>query len=217
MTLRVLLVDDHQIVREGLRALLEGEPDIEVVGEAQDGRTALQIARGLRPDVVVMDIAMKDLNGIDATRSLVAAIPGVRVIGLSMHSDRSFVARMLQAGAAGYLIKDSAFDELARAVRAVATGGTYLSPAIAAVIADGYVHGIPRGEPDSAPQLSLREREVLQLIAEGNATRVIAGLLHVSAKTIETHRLNIMRKLKVNSVAALTKTAIRLGLTTVED
>jgi two-component system, NarL family, response regulator NreC len=217
MTLRVLLVDDHQIVREGLRALLDGEPDIEVVGEAQDGRTALQIARGLRPDVVVMDIAMKDLNGIDATRSLVAAIPGVRVIGLSMHSDRSFVARMLQAGAAGYLIKDSAFDELARAVRAVATGGTYLSPAIAAVIADGYVRGIPRGEPDSAPQLSLREREVLQLIAEGNATRVIAELLHVSAKTIETHRLNIMRKLKVNSVAALTKTAIRLGLTTVED
>lgn len=212
MSIRVLLADDHRIVRQGLRGLLEKEGDIEVVAEAAEGRTALRLARDMCPDVVVMDIAMPDMNGIGATRHILAQAPGVKVVTLSMHSDRRFVAEMLKAGASGYLLKDCAFEELAQAVRTVAGGQTYLSPGIAGVVIRDYVRHL--SEVDSAySALTPREQEVLQLLAEGKTIRQIASCLQVSMKTVETHRRHIMSKLDIHSIAQLTKYAIREGLT----
>jgi len=210
MALRILLVDDHQIVREGLRILLEKEPDMEVAAEAEDGRAAVRLAREVSPQVVIMDVAMPDLNGIEATRQIVAECPGIKVIALSMHADRRFVANMLKAGASGYLLKDSAFEELARAIRTVAADKVYLSPEVSDIVVRDYVKG-PQEEASVYSLLTPREREVLQLLAEGKATREIADCLHVSVKTVETHRQQIMYKLKVRSVAELTKYAIRGG------
>jgi len=216
MKLRVLVVDDHAIVRQGLQSLIGSESDMEVVGEAENGRAALQLTGELRPDVVIMDIAMPDLNGMEATRKIARAHPGTRVIALSMHADKRFVSGMLEAGACGYLLKDSAFEELARAIRTVNAGQIYLSPAVAGTVVEGYLGGSPRsGRP--AAELTPREREVLQLIAEGLATKQIAGRLAVSVKTVETHRRQVMEKLEVASVAELTKYAIREGLTSVDD
>jgi DNA-binding NarL/FixJ family response regulator len=214
--LKVLLVDDHAIVREGLRSLIVAESDMEVIGQAENGRTALRLVGELGPDVVIMDIAMPDLNGMEATRQVVRAHPEVKVIALSMHADKRFVSGMLEAGAAGYLLKDSAFEELARAVRAVHSGQTYISPAVAGLVVEGYLGtGSESGRP--AARLSPREREVLQLVAEGVNTKQIAARLGVSVKTIETHRRQVMEKLEVRSVAELTKYAIREGLTSVDD
>jgi DNA-binding NarL/FixJ family response regulator len=215
MSTRLLLVDDHRIIRQGLRALLAATPGMEVVGEAGDGRTAPQLAQRLKPDVVVMDISLPELNGIDATRQLRAAVPTVKVIALSMHSDERYVAGMLRAGAAGYLIKDGAFEELARAIRAVLAGATYLSPRITGVVVDGCMR-LPAAVPGERAALTEREREVLQLVAEGRSTKEIAGSLHVSVKTVETHRQHIMERLGLTSVAELTKYAIRIGLTALE-
>ena len=214
MTIKVLLADDHKIVRDGLRTLLEKNPDIVVAGEAEDGREALQMAQKLLPDVVVMDIAMPDLNGIEATRQILADRSTVRIIALSMHSDKRFVSEMLKAGASAYLLKDCAFEELITAIRTVMKGKIYLSPEIAGVVIGDYIKKDTKADSSVFSLLSDREREVLQLMAEGKTTREVASYLHVSVKTVETHRTNIMTKLDIHSIAELTKYAIREGLTT---
>lgn len=221
MTIRVLLVDDHQIVRDGLQSMLTRQMDIEVVGESDNGRDGIAAARELHPDVVVMDIGMRELNGIDATRQLLAEMPDVRVVALSMHSDRRYVSEMLAAGASGYLLKDSAFDELAEALRSVAAGGRYLSQGVADIVVEDYIDRVMgRGEtsvPSAAMSLSAREREVLQLISEGLSTKEVASLLHLSVKTVETHRRQIMDKLGIYNIAGLIKFAVREGLASLED
>lgn len=213
MTIRILLADDHTILRQGLRSLLSGQPGMSVVGEAENGRQAVQMARELKPDLVIMDVSMPDLNGIDATSQIRGLDPPARVIALSMYSDRRFVHQMFKAGAAGYLLKDCAAEELARAVRTVMDGQAYLSPAIAGVVVGELVRGLTTEGVPGFSALTAREREVLQLIAEGRSTKEIACRLSVSVKTVETHRRQVMEKLQVNSVADLTKYAIREGLT----
>jgi DNA-binding NarL/FixJ family response regulator len=217
MSIRILLVDDHTIIRQGLRSLLEKEPDMEVVGEAGDGRKTLQLVRQLVPDIVVMDITMPNLNGIDATHEIVSKFPEVKVIALSIHSNKRFVAGMLKAGASGYILKECLFDELVQAVRAVAGGVRYLSPRITGVVVDNYVEHLSATPPESSlSTLTEREHEVLQLLAEGKGTKQIALELYVSPKTIEANRRQIMEKLDMHSVAELTKYAIREGLTSLE-
>jgi len=216
MALRILLADDHKIVRDGLRSLLEKQQGMEVVGEAENGRRALELAHQKKPDVVIMDVSMPDLNGIEATRQMLADQPGVRVIGLSMHSDRRLVAGMLQAGAFGFLLKDCAFDELARAINAVMSNQPYLSPRIAGTVIQDYVRRMTPSESSTADALTKREREVLQLLAEGWSTKKIGSHLHVSVKTVETHRRQMMDKLGLHSIAEITKYAIREGLTSLE-
>jgi DNA-binding NarL/FixJ family response regulator len=213
MSIKVLIADDHQIVREGLRALLEKEIDIRVLGEAEDGRMVLRMARELQPDVIIMDVAMPDLNGIEATRQIVGELPGVKIIALSMHDDRRFVLNMLKAGAAGYMLKDCAFKDLAKAIRVVMSHKTFLSPEVADIVVKDYLSTTQTAESSAFNQLSPREREVLQLLAEGKTSALIAESLHISIKTVETHRQQIMVKLKIRSVAELTKYAIREGLT----
>jgi len=216
MNIRILLADDHKIIREGLRALLEKEPDMEVVGEAQDGMTTIKLAKKLLPNIVIMDIGMPDMNGIDATRQIFSETQGIKVIALSMHSDRRFVLQMLKAGASGYLLKDSAFEELASAIKTVMAGQPYLSPKITDVVIKEYIVSLPKSEETVFTKITAREREVLQLIAEGKSTKQIAVFLNVSVKTIETHRQQIMEKLDIHSIAELTKYAIREGLTSLE-
>ncbi|MEW5722024.1 MAG: response regulator transcription factor [Thermodesulfobacteriota bacterium] len=216
MTVRIVLADDHNIVREGLRSLIEKEMGLEVVGEAEDGRTTVRLAAELKPDLVIMDVSMPDLNGIEATRQITREQPGTRVLALSMHSDKRFVAGILKAGASGYLLKDCAFEEMAGAIKAVVTGGTYLSPAVAGPVIHDYVRGLKEGEFSTSTLLTAREREVLQLLAEGHTTKDIATRLNVSVKTVETHRRQLMDKLDLHTVAALTKFAIREGLTTLD-
>ena len=213
MTIRVILADDHRILREGLKTMLETQPDVEVIGEAENGRDARDLAGELAPDIVIMDIGMPGLNGVEATRQIVSRFPGVRVLALSMHSDKRFVSEVLRAGACGYLLKDSAFEELARALEAVARGQTYLSPAISGLVIDGFVSRSRSDSHGAADLLTPREREVLQLIAEGASTKDVANHLHISAKTASTHRQHIMGKLDMHSVSELTKYAIREGLT----
>ena len=218
MSIRVLIADDHKIMLAGLRSLLEKQTDIEVVGEADNGRKAVRMAQEKKPDVIVMDVSMPDLNGIEATKQIIESLPETRVIALSMHSDKRFVMGMLRAGASGYLLKDCASQELANAIDQVAGGKKYLSPEITGVVIDDFLLG--RGSSEevaiAASQLSPREREVLQLIAEGWSTKQTASHLYVSIKTIETHRRQIMKKLDLHSIADLTKYAIREGLTSIE-
>jgi two-component system response regulator NreC len=213
MSTKVLIADDHQIMREGLRTMLEKEYDITVVGEAENGRMTLRLARELIPDVIIMDVAMPDLNGIDATRQIVGELPSVKIIALSMHDDRRFVLNMLKAGAAGYMLKDCAFKDLAKAIRVVRANKTYLSDEVADIVVKDYLASAAPIESSAFQLLSPREREVLQLIAEGKTSPKIAELLHISVKTVETHRQQIMVKLKIKSIAELTKYAIREGLT----
>lgn len=208
-----MLVDDHKIVREGLSALLQKEPDLNVVAEIADGRTAVKMARKLLPNVVIMDIAMPDMNGLEAIRQIVAGASGVKVLALSMYSDRRFVARALNLGAVGYLLKECAFDELIHAIRVAAANQVYLSPRIAALVVQDYVGQLQETDSSVWSVLSARERETLQLIAEGKTTKEIGSILRISAKTVGSHRRRIMVKLKVKSVAGLTKYAIREGLT----
>ena len=210
------MVDDHKLLREGLCSLLAKEPDIKIVGQAGDGREALSLVRELVPDVVVMDIAMRNLNGIEATRKIIRDVSGTRVLILSMHSDPRFIRSVLHAGASGYLLKDSAFTELVNAIRSVAKGGTYLSPSIAGPVVKEFVKDLSKRDDSVITGLTLREKEVLQLIAEDKSTKQIAGILKVSVKTVETHRQHLMEKLKVRNVAGLTKYAIREGLTSLE-
>jgi len=216
MTIRVLLADDHNIVREGLRSLLEKEPDIDIVAMADNGRTAVQLAGELRPDVAVLDIAMPEMNGIEATRRISRDDPEIKVLALSMHSARRFVTEALSAGAKGYLLKDCAAEELVRAIRTVAGNETYLSPKVAGLIVKDYLKHSPETTLSDNSCLTNREREVLQLIAEGESTKEIAFKISVSIKTVETHRQQIMKKLNLHSVAELTRYAIREGLTPLE-
>ena len=202
MPTKILLVDDHKMIRDGLRALLEKEHDLKVVGEASDGRSAVRLAQELKPDLVVMDITMPGLNGMTATSQLIAQHPGIKILILSMHADRRFVLETLRAGASGYLLKDSAFEELARAIREVIQGRAYLSPQIAEFVVGDVKR---RSETNPHPLLSPREREVLQLVVEGLTTKEIAARLSVSGKTIETHRQQVISKLGVDSIAGLTK------------
>jgi len=212
MKIKIIIIDDHQMVREGLRSLLAGEKDIEVIAEAGDGWEGVRLAEKLAPDVVIMDIAMPELNGIEATRQIMDRTAGVRVLVLSMHSDQRFVERTLKAGAVGYLLKECAFEELVRAIRTVMAGQIYLSPGIASQVVREYIeNGLT-----PPPALTAREREVLQMITEGKSTREIGRLLHISVKTVETHRQQIMKKLRLRTVAELTKYAIREGLTTLD-
>ena len=215
-SIKILLAEDHKIVRDGLRTLIDSEPGMEVVAEAEDGRSAVRLAEELSPDVIIMDIAMPDMNGIDATRLIIHENPRVRVIALSMYSDRRFVSGMLEAGASGYLLKDCAFEELVRAIRSVISNQTYLSPKIAGIVVSRYIGKTPRTEPSVFTNLTQREREVLQVLAEGMTTKEIAYHLNVSVKTVETHRRNIMEKLNIHSISELVKYAIREGLTSLE-
>ena len=217
MPIKIVLADDHQIVRQGLRALLASEPDIKVVAEADNGRAVLRLVKEFSPDLVIMDISMPDLNGIDATRQIIADYPGVKVIALSMHSDSLFVLNMLKAGASGYLLKDCAVGELVKAIRAVMNKKTYLSPGISDVVIKDFVSGWTSTGTSAFSILTAREREVLQLMAEGKTTNQIADALCVSVKTVESHRKQIMNKSGIHSVAELTKYAIRQGLTSLED
>ena len=214
---RILIADDHKIIRDGLRALLEKGDQHEVVGEAEDGRSAVKLAKSLNPDLVIMDIGMPELNGVEATGQIVKQDPRIKVIALSMHSDASYVGRILRAGATGYLLKDCAFEEMAGAMEVVLGGGVYLSPGITGVVVEDYVRKLERSGNDSPIEvLTPKEREVLQLLAEGKSSKEIAACLHVSVKTIETHRQNIMGKLEIRSVAELTKYASRMGLTSLD-
>ena len=216
MRTKIILADDHKIIREGLRSLIEKQPDMEVIAEAQDGLTTVNLVQKLKPDVVIMDIGMPEMNGIDATTKITTEYKTVKVIALSMHSDRRFVMQMLKAGAAGYLLKDSAFEELVSAIHAVIAKQHYLSQKITDVVVQEYLQNLPRNESTVFTVLTAREREVLQLIAEGKSTKQIASVLNVSVKTIETHRQQIMEKLDMHSIAQLTKYAIREGLTSLE-
>ncbi len=213
MAIRVMVADDHTIMREGLKNLLNRQSGIEVVAEAEDGRQALELARQTPLDVIIMDVSMKELNGIEATRQILESRPGVKVIALSMHADKRYVAGMFDAGAAAYLLKDCDLGELVQAVRAVAANRSYICTAISGTVIRDYLRQMKQ-QPE--PPLSLREREILQLLAEGRATKQIAATLKVSVKTVETHRQRIMEKLGIFSIAELTKYAIREGLTTLE-
>jgi DNA-binding NarL/FixJ family response regulator len=204
------------MIRQGLASLLEKQPDIKVVGSVEDGRKAADIARELVPDLVIMDISMPNLNGIDATRKIVGEMGDVKIIALSIHSSRHFVAEMLKAGASGYILKDCLFDELVEAIKTVLNGGIYLSPKITGVVIDDYVKRLSTQYQPDGPVLTEREREVLQFLSEGKSTKQIAMQLHVSSKTIESNRRNIMDKLGINSVAELTKYAVREGITPLE-
>jgi DNA-binding NarL/FixJ family response regulator len=217
MSIKILIADDHKIIREGLRALVERQPGMEVIGEVENGRKAVQLVGELLPDVIIMDIAMPDLNGIEATRQIVTKTPSVRVIALSMHSDKRFVVEMLKAGASGYLLKDCAFEELVYAIHAVTANRNYLSPKIADKVIKDYIRLFPVGDLSVFSVLTPRQRQVLQLLSEGKGTSQIALDLQVSVKTVETHRQQIMDKLSIHSIAELTKYAIREGLTSLQD
>lgn len=211
---KILICDDHKIFREGLRALLEKQSGVKVVGGASDGLEAVRLARELSPDIVIMDISMPGLNGIEATRKLLKAKRNARVIALSMHNDRKYVTEIFKAGARAYLLKDSAFEELMDAIKAVGAGRYFLSAGITSIVLDDYIRG-QTGETRSAfTLLSAREREVLQLLAEGLRTKEISLKLALSVKTVETHRKKIMEKLEITSIAGLTRYAVREGLVT---
>ncbi len=214
--IKIMIIDDHVVVREALKGMIETQKDLCVIGEAGDGREGVLMARQCLPDVVIMDISMPKLNGVEATRQLLAECPNVKVLSLSMHSDEAFVTEMLKAGACGFLVKHCNLSELLTAIRTIAGGKTYLSPSVAGVVVDGFLGR--QGQPERAAFkiLSPREREVLQLLAEGQSTREIAEQLNLSVSTVETHRRQLKEKLNIDSVAGLIKFAIREGLTTLD-
>jgi len=212
-SIRILLADDHTLFRSGLRALLEKMGDVTVVAEAADGREALQQIKNVQPDIAMLDISMPSLNGLEVARQVTEDAPLVRVLILSMHSSEQYVVRALQAGAAGYLLKDADIEELERAVRSIARGQTYLDSRVASVVAEFVRDAANESELD---RLTPRQREILQLIAEGKSTKQIAQLLHVSVKTVETHRAQLMERLGIYDVAGLVRFAIRAGLVPLE-
>ena len=212
-TIRILLGDDHTVIRSGLRLLLERQPDMTVVGEAEDGRQAVDLAEQQNPDVVVIDIAMPNLNGIEAARQIASHQPKTAIVVLSMHSDESYVMRALKAGARAYLLKDSAEEDLIRAIRAVHEGKSFFSPRISKLLLEDYVRQLrQKGEEDSYELLTNREREILQLLAEGNSNKDVANLLNLSLYTVETHRAHILQKLGLHTVPELILYAVRKGI-----
>ena len=211
--IRILLADDHTIMRNGLRLLLERQPGFQVIGEAADGRETVEMTDALRPDVVILDIAMPNLNGLEAARQIASKLPSIAVVILSMHSDESYVLRALKAGARAYLLKDSAESDLIAAIKAVTEGKAFFSPAISKMLVDDYVRRLQqRGVDDSYELLTTREREILQLVAEGKSNKDVANLLNLSLYTVETHRGNIMQKLNLHSVPELILNAVRKGV-----
>ena len=214
--IRVLLAEDHAIVREGLRSLLEKQPDMEVVCEAEDGRIAVERARALLPDIVVMDITMPNLNGVEATRKIINEFPQIKVIALSIHSDRRFVANMLEAGATGYIVKEDLIDELIKAIRAVTAGQSYLSSKITGIVVEDYVKGLAIVVDSPLSFLTNRERRVMQLIAKGKSTEQMTLELLVSTRTVEAIRRRIMKKLDAHTIADLVKIAIVENLVALE-
>ena len=211
--IRVLLADDHTLIRAGLRMVVVSQPDFTVVGEASDGREAVALAEQLKPDVVVMDIGMPSLNGIEACRQIHDSLPGTQVIMLSMHSDEGYVLRALKAGAKGYMLKDSAEADLASAIRAVTAGKSFFSPAVSKILLEDYMRKLKRtGAEDSFDLLSPREREVLQLVAEGKSSKEVANLLSLSVYTVETHRAKLMQKLNLHNIPELILYAVRKGV-----
>lgn len=217
MNLRIILADDHKILRQGLRSLLEARLASTIVAEAEDGEATVELTRELVPDIVIMDVTMPTLNGIEATRIIASELPDVKIIALSMHSDKRFVAEMLAVGASGYLLKDCAFEEIAIAIKSVVNGQTYISPGImdGSQSAKQFVESLLSERPFAS--LTLQERRVLKMVAEGKPTKKIASELNVSTKTVEKHRTKLMEKLNVHSVAELTKQALRFGITTLEE
>lgn len=213
MSITIVLADDHTVVRAGLRSLLDNDPEFDVVAEASNGRETVEMVRDHQPQVVIMDVAMPELNGVEATRQILGIVPHVKVLGLSMHSDKRFVITMLKAGAAGYLLKNCATRELKGAIRTIVENRTYISPDIANLVVDALVREDDPPQDSGKTALSPREREVLQLLAEGGTVKAIAQQLHVSPSTVESHRRQIMEKLDLHSIAELTKYAIREGLT----
>jgi DNA-binding NarL/FixJ family response regulator len=216
MKTKVLLADDHKIFREGLRLLIEKESELEFAGETDNGRIAIKMVCDLKPDVVIMDIGMPDMNGIEATRQIMAKVPDTKVIALSIHSDKRFVSEMLKAGACGYLLKDSAFEELVTAILTVISNRMYLSPIITDVAIHDYISLMTQEKKLVYSSLTPREREVLKLIANGINTKQIAAELCISTKTIEAHRQSVMEKLDIHNLVDLTKYAIRIGLTSLD-
>ena len=213
MSFRVLIADDHGVVRQGLRTLLEKSPEVSVVGEAADGREAVRLAAELHPNIVVMDLAMPLLNGIDAAAQIIARDPGIQVIILSMHSDESYILRALNAGAKGYLLKDAAEGDILPAVRTVASGRPYFSPVIAATLLDEYLQTMKKHKvQDSYDLLTDREKDVLQLLAEGKTNKEVAALLSLSPYTVESHRTNLMQKLNLHNTAEIVLYAVRKNL-----
>jgi len=210
---RVLLADDHKLIRAGLVLVVQQQPDLSVIGEADDGRQAVQLVESLKPDVVVMDIGMPNLNGIEAARQITASRPDTAVVILSMHADEGYVLRALKAGARAYLLKDSATTDLVQAIRAVVEGKSFFSPAVSKVLLQDYMRKLRRtGAEDSYDLLSPREREVLQLVAEGKSNKEVANLLNLSTYTVETHRAKIMQKLNLKGVPELILYAVRKGI-----
>ncbi|WP_169852988.1 response regulator [Anaerohalosphaera lusitana] len=215
MATRIILADDHEIMREGLCALIRKCDDLEVVGQASDGRKAIEMVQELKPDIAIMDISMPGLNGIEAARKMLAANSDIKIMGLSTHSTRSMVVKMLKAGALGYMLKESAFSELKQAIETMLQGKTYLCSRTSEVVLADYMNMISDPKKIGRDILTPREKEVLQMVAEGLTTKEIAAQLSVSAKTIDSHREHIMEKLKMHNVASLTKYAIKEGLTSV--
>lgn len=209
---RLLLADDHALVRAGLRELIQKIPFVEVIGEASNGRQTLELIQAHTPDLVLLDIGMKELNGLEVAERITRDHPGVRTLILSMHANEEYVLRALRAGASGYMLKDSAITELKLAIEAVLSGKTYLSPTISRSVIDSYLHRTGSGKKAALDQLTPRQREVLQLIAEGNSTKEIAASLNLSAKTVETHRAQLMERLDIYDVASLVRFAMREGL-----
>ena len=211
--IKVLLAEDHTIVRKGIRSLLDNEPDIEVIGEAEDGREAVEKVEELCPDIVLMDITMPRLNGLDASRQIKKMHPEVRVLVLTMYTNEEYILQLLQAGASGYLVKQSAPEELLSAIQAAYRGDTFLSPSISKTIVEEYLrHTEKTVQDDSYASLTIREREVLQLITEGYSNREISETLHISVKTVGVHRVNLMEKLGIHNTTELVKYAIRKGI-----
>jgi len=217
VSIRVLLADDHKIVREGLRALLNTKPGIEVVAEADNGLTALELAREVMPDVVIMDVTMPDLNGIEAAHRLITEFSDIKVIALSMHSDHRLVSGMLAVGASGYLLKDCAFEELEKAIHTAVADDIYLSPRITRTVINHHVRNPSPYKSLVFSVLTARERQILQLLAEGKNTKQMAACFNISIKTVEAHRKHIMKKLNIHSISGLTKYAIREGVTGLAD
>ena len=216
MCKKILLADDHTIIRQGIHSLLDKQPDFIVVGEAENGRTALELAGELQPDVIIMDVSMPNLNGIEATYQINKTFPDIKIIALSIHSNKRFVTDMLKAGASGYILKECMFDELVLAIQTVIKGDSYLSPRVTGVVIDDYINHISDTCDSLLATLTHREREVLQLLSEGKSTKQIASELHISTKTVEASRRHTMTKLDLHSVAELTKYAVREGLTTLD-